>query len=475
MDRDYDVIVVGGGGAGMSAALTANAAGARVLIAEADSELGGSTALSGGAIYAAGTSVQRAAGIEDTADAMFEYYMTINQYRVEPSLARRLCDNGAANVDWLMSLGVEYQPEPNCGGVESVPRSHWPLEKGAGVATALEAAISRSENIDVVLKCRVQKLLMDDDGSCIGIHAQGEPVTAGAVAITTGGFGANRNLLHKHYPDAAGNGDDWSWYIGNPNNVGDGLVMAQDVGADITGHNRGLLLTTAGFGQDLEVFMPGWLLYINREGRRFIKETAAYGVMSGVIKAQTGGTCFAVFDEGCRATAEPSIQVAAAVKAGAVSTSWVPDRLNEEIKKGKIKKADTLEELSAIMGIAPGALQATVDNYNVDVDAGGDRTFFKPHSEMRRIEKAPFYAVELRPAIICLTSTGLRIDRDARVLGKDERPIPGLYCGGETAGGVFGERYIGSGNSVANAIGFGRIAGQSAADYGVRQAKPATS
>ncbi len=467
MARDYDVIVVGGGGAGMSAAIEASDAGASVLLIEADGKLGGSTALSGGVYYAAGTSVQRAKGIEgDNAELLFEYYMTLNQYRVEASLARTICDNAAPGLEWLIAMGVEFRPEDlYSSGVESWERGHHAHGNGAAIAEALDREVSRRP-IDVALKTRVQRLVIEG-GRVTGVHAGGEDVRAGAVVLTTGGFGANPHFLHKYYPEAAAQGD-WAWYIGNPNCVGDGLVLGQQAGADIVGHNRGLLLTTPNFRKQLEVFVPGWLVYVNREGRRFIKETAEYAVMSGVVKAQTGGSCFAIFDDAAKRAAKPIAKYADAFAAGVIPLNWVADELEAQVKTGKVIKADSLDELAVKCGIRPGSLDATVTRYNADTDAGLDSMFFKDPADMKPIRTGPFYAVEVRPAIVCLTSTGVRIDSAARALDERDRPIRGLFAGGETTGGVLGERYIGGGNSIANAIVFGRIAGRGAAAEAAR-------
>ena len=164
MERDYDVIVVGGGGAGMSAAIMAADAHARVLLVDADKKLGGSTALSGGVYYAAGTAQQRARGyLDDSADGLFEYYMTLNQYRVEASLARRLCDGAADGLAWLTDMGVEFRPEDlYASGVESVPRGHAALGNGAAIAAALEREVSRRA-IDVALNTRVSELVTTAD------------------------------------------------------------------------------------------------------------------------------------------------------------------------------------------------------------------------------------------------------------------------------------------------------------------------
>ncbi len=459
---DYDVIVVGGGGAGMAAAIEAADAHATVALIEADEKLGGSTALSGGVYYAAGTSVQEARGITDSVDAMFEYYMTLNQYRVDASLARTLCENAAKDLEWLIELGANFPPsELYSSGVESVPRGHPAAGRGAEIAEVLDRTVSK-RNVDVVLNSRLTDLVVDTAGAVRGIKTGDAVITANAVVLATGGFGANPYFLNKYYPDAASQAEK-VWYIGNEHCLGDGLVLGEQAGADIVGFNRGLLLTTPNFKKELEVFVPGWLVYINREGRRFVNEMAEYAVMSGVIAAQTGGSCFAVFDDEARKTAKPNKQYEDAFAAGIISLNWVTDEIDSQLKTGKVLQADSFAELEEKCGIRPGSLNATLTRYNADIEEGGDSMFFKSHEEMKPVSTPPYYAVEIFPAIVCLTSTGLRINKRTQVLDTRGQVIEGLYAAGETTGDVLGERYIGGGNSIANAIVFGRIAGQQAA------------
>ena len=488
MANDYDVIVIGGGGAGMCAAIEACDAGARVLLIEAAKQLGGSTALSGGVYYAAGSSVQRAAGIAgDTPGAMFEYYLTLNQHRVDPAVVRVLCDEAAPSLEWLIALGVEFRAQDlYVSGVESVARGHQARGNGAAIAEALERAVrarlagesetgqsspqaqraagrspAKSQGgIELALGNRVESLLFRD-GAVRGVVARGEEASAASVVLASGGFGQSAELLARHYPEATLSGD-WAWCISAPTCVGDGLRMSQQVGASIGGENRGLLLTTPGFTKQLEAHVPGWLVYVNADGRRFVDETAAYAVMSGVIR-QNGGRCWAIFDEPARAEAKPSPELADAFASGVIPLNWVADVLAQEAAKGKIHRADSLEALAKRAGIAPGALASTVARYNADCAAGRDAAFFKDGRLMRPVSTPPFYAAEIRPAIVCLTSCGPRITPDARVLDQNERPIPGLYAAGEVTGNVLGERYVGGGNSIANAVVFGRVAGRGAA------------
>ncbi|MDT8287709.1 MAG: PAS domain-containing protein, partial [Elusimicrobiales bacterium] len=177
-------------------------------------------------------------------------------------------------------------------------------------------------------------------------------------------------------------------------------------------------------------FVPGWLVYVNREGRRFIKETAEYAVMSGAVKAQTGGSCFALFDDVARAEARPDPRFADAFASGTLSLNWVTETLDEQVRSGRVIQADSLDDLALRCGIRPGSLNATVERYNADCAAGSDSMFFKDAAQMKPIRQPPFHAVEIRPAIVCLTSTGLRIHRSATVLDGRDQPIAGLFAAG---------------------------------------------
>ena len=453
MDRDYDVAIIGSGVAGLSAAVSAADAGARVMILEAAERVGGSSRLSGGHFFAAGTCVQREAGISDTSDAMFEHYMTLTQWLVEPSVVRRYCDLSAPTLEWLRDLGAVFKPEHvHASGVGSVPRGHVPEGEGLEVVRVLDRECSK-RGVELAFKTPVDGLLTAADGRVVGIRSAGQELRAGAVVVASGGFGANPELIAKYFPDAAAAGD-WAWYIGADEARGDGIALGQQVGAAIDGHNRGLLLLTPGFSRDLEIFLPGWIVLVDRHGRRFADETAPYPMMAGLFKRH-GGVAFAIFDEPARAAAEPNPLNRA---------YWVADILEAKADEGRIFRAHSLDELARGAGIDAPALAGTVERYNADCERGVDTAFFKsPISGMREIATPPFYAVEVRPAIIAWTGAGLRIDADARVIGRDERPIPGLFAAGETVGSLHGDRYIGGGGSFGPCLVFGKLAGEHAA------------
>jgi fumarate reductase flavoprotein subunit len=461
MPDDYDVIIIGGGGAGLAAAHQALEHDARILVVDAGDRLGGSTSLSGGHIYAAGTSIQRAAGIfDDSPEHALRYYMILNQYKLEPAPVRRLCEEAPHVVEWLLGLGVEFPVDGlQAGGVDPTPREHCPVGNGAAIVAALEGAIDG--RVDVALRTRVRHLLVEEE-RVVGIKVDDMEVRAPSVIVSSGGFGANPELLARYYPDAAAQGD-WTWYIGSEHAQGDHLALGAAAGADVTGFNRGLLLATPGFRRELEVGGPSWLVYVNVEGRRFVPETLPYNVMAGVLKEQTGGHCFAIFDDDARATAQPDPHILAAVRAGTRTTCWMTESLDEFIEDRKILRANTLEDLARQTGIRHPALQTTLDTYNSDCEAGVDTRFGKVASAWKPVLKPPFYAARIRPAVVCFTSTGLRIDEHARVHDFADRPIPGLFAAGEAAGGVLGDRVFGGGSSMAHVLSFGRIAGRNAA------------
>jgi len=462
--RDFDVIVVGSGAAGLCAALEASAVGARVLVVDSEEVVGGSSRLSAGIIMGAGTVIQRASGVEDSADALFHDYMSLNQWKLESAVVRRLADECGPSVDWLTGLGVSYLDQLYFSGDERVPRCHVPSAGGPGVMDVLHTRCKEADNIEFALKRRIDRILVED-GRVVGVAVGDDTVTSGAVVIATGGFGASPELLDVHYPGVAEAAGDWLWYIGATSSRGDAIGLAEQVGAQTIGRDRGLLLLTPNFGRRLEIYFPGWLIIVNRLGRRFFDETAPYSVTEPLVRAQDGPV-YAIFDDAAKRAAQPVGYSAAKkqdIPAEIMESNWVEPVLDEMIAKGVVVSAETLPELAAAIGVPAEHLAGTVDGYNDGVDAGRDPFYLKNPALMQRIDTPPYYATELRLSNLCLTSFGLRIDADARVLDERTRPIPSLFAAGECTGGVLGDIYVGSGNSWANCVVFGRVAGRGAA------------
>lgn len=461
-DWDFDVIVVGSGAAGLSAALAAAEDGASVLVAESEGIVGGSSRLSGGLMMGAGTRYQRALGIEDSPEALFHDYMTLNQWKVESAVVERLTQRAGAAVEWLGDHGVEFYDQMVYGGDETVPRVHCPIGRGQAVVDVLYARC-REAGVEFALGQRIDRLLVVD-GAVHGVAVGDDEITAGAVVIASGGFGANDEKRAELFPSVFDTG--WSYYIGADGSRGDALDFTKDVDAQITGFNRGLRLMHTDFDLMYEAYIPGWLILVNREGRRFCNETAPYGIMDGLL-AEQGDVAFAILDHR-RLVEATELGVARYKQSIPGSTKrqsphWNLDVFELMIKEGKVHVADSLEELAGTIGVPVENLLATVERVNHLTEVGEDIDYLKDGKFLEPIAEGPFYGVEVRPATCCFTACGLRIDRDANVVNSAGRAIPGLFAAGEVCGGVIGPRYVGSGNSYGNCVTMGRVAGQSAA------------
>lgn len=475
--HDYDLIVIGAGGAGLAAAVSAAEEGLDVIIFESEGEVGGSTQLSAGMVTAADTAVQAELGVEDSAARMYQHYMDLNSWQVLPGPTRMFCDESAALVDWLRELGVQipgkvshsaHEPGLCRAGVEDVWRGHVPKDQGYGLVLTLDRA-RRGHKIDVVFNTRVQQLLIDPADASIdgsgsrvrGVIADDVEVTAPAVVVASGGLAQNPALVEKYFPDAKIAGDSL-FVVAAPGSRGDHLAMAERNDLAVFGDGWGLLLVTADFQRFhhwQSGFPPPSRVYLNRQGHRFMDEDAPYAISPGLLKRQ-GGWCWSVFDENARLGLPTGY------------ADWDADRITEEVANGRVHRADTLAELAAAIGADPDVVAASVDRWNTQLTAGHDRDQLRHESLAAKgsytclapIERGPFYAVKMVPGELVCTHTGLQIDDRARVIDTTGRTVSGLYAAGEAAGGILGERYVGGGNSIAHALVLGRKAGRTAAE-----------
>ena len=426
MSRDFDVIVVGGGGAGLSAAIEAKEAGASVIVLEANTRLGGATGASAGVFYAANTSVQKARGIDDSADAMFEYVMAINQWALKPDIIRFICEESGPTIEWLIALGVRFPPEYLVrSGVENTPRGHPSEGAGHGIADGL---INRagSLGIEIALNVRVERLLIED-GRVVGVHAQGMDLRAPSTIVATGGFGNNPEMVRRLFPlcraalpvdlggarsrslhrrrrDRHGRGDrrrnhrDRHW----PDAADLGLWQV----------HRSL---PAAVGHDGErAWPPG-----------SCPSARAYTIVGYLIDEQPGHHAWCIFDEATLVEASNDSSYLDPYNAGITSPIWEEDTLRQQAATGRVRMAATLQELAAMCGIDPAGLVEQTTRYNADCRTGRDASFMKQTPKMFPVQQGPFYAVEVKPAIIGVTGAGLDIDRECRVLDRAGRPIAG--------------------------------------------------
>jgi fumarate reductase flavoprotein subunit len=452
-DPDFDVIVVGSGAAGLAAAATAGAEGARVLVVESERRIGGSSRLSDAVLMAAGTSHQRAAGIHDTPQAMFEFYMTLNRWQVEPGLARAFCDDAPAIVDWLGAIGLEFGPVELAGN-EGARRGHPTVGGGEALIAGLETEC-RQLDVEFALDNRVEEVLLVD-GHVAGVRARGEDATATAVVLAAGGFAHNSELIRRHLGGRMLGGDHPPSPAA-PGSIGDALVMGEALGGAITGHDRAHWVPGP--------MVPAEVVLLNHEGRRFVNESADHSVRT-IVANYHGHTYYAIFDEPCRRAGAANTFVARTDAAflfgdGPLVTNAEP--LATWLRDGDVAIGRSVGEAAGQIGIDPAAAEAALEAYNENCAAGHDPAFEKEAQWLEPICTPPFYAARIRPIMLVATFCGLRIDREARVLDVAGRPISGLFAAGEAAGGVVGDVYAGHGNSITTALVFGRRAGRRAA------------
>jgi fumarate reductase flavoprotein subunit len=465
MAADVDVAVVGSGAAGLTAALTARAEGARVAIAESETVVGGATRLSAGWVMAAATELQQQAGLRDSAEDLYHEYMFINQFGLQPALVRQLADGGRDAISWLLEQGIRFDPDIKKGGPELVPRTHAPEGYGQGLVDRL-AHNCREQGIDIALGQRVDRLLRRGD-AVAGIAVGEDELEAGAVVLATGGFGANRALVDEHLP-SLGRLGDWLFYIGPDSCRGDGLALAGSVGAAMIGRDHFISLPIPRpDGRDFDSYLPAWMLVVGPDGRRLCDETSPYGITCGLL-TDAGGRVFGFFDEQILAdNGSAELPTFKPHPSGALRpvAFWTTDIIRRCIDAGSIGRADSLEELFSVLDLPAAATAGAVRRYNDSASLGHDRDFGKDARFVRPIEKPPFYGVELRPAAIGATSYGVQIDAFGQVLGQSQAPIAGLFAAGECTGGTLGSRYLSSGNSLGNCFVFGRVAGRAAARH----------
>lgn len=466
MSRDWDVIVIGAGGAGLAAAAAAAERGGQVLLLESEDTVGGSMSLAAGMFTAAGTRVQEALGVHDSPERFYQHYMDLNQWRLQPGLIRSFCTATAPTLHWLMDLGLEvpaqrstnaHMPGLGHAGVEDVWRGHTPAGGGYAIVELLDRTRKR-HGVELALGSRVEGLVVQE-GRVRGVRIGGEEALAGAVVVASGGFAQDRELVRRYYPTADVAGEHL-FVVAGPGSRGDHLRLGAQVDADLVGQGWGLLLVTAYLQQHHHWdsgFPPPSRINVNSRGHRFMDEDVSYAVAAGILLDQDGPS-WVVFDEAAREGLPEGF------------LDWTPARVLEEAEAGRTLRADDLLGLASAMGVPAEALTRTVDRWNSTLPEGADPDFDRHHtlrakgvtSALPPVTTPPFYAAQLVPGELVCTHTGLRIDPQARVLDSSGDIVPGLYGAGEAGGGVLGNRYVGGGNAIANALTMGRIAGLSA-------------
>ena len=443
-----DVVVVGAGGAGLTASVLATQQGQDVILLEKMSFVGGNSLRAEGGMNAADTKVEAELGITDsTVDNFVEDTLRLGHDLADPELVRTLAENSAEAVDWLYSIDAPLPEVVATGGT-----THKYLHKPEGGLPVGEYLVEKLKvqteklGIDVRVNTKATEILMED-GRAVGVKAEDAEhnyiIHAKSVVLTTGGFGANFDLMAS-YDESLRN----AVTTNHSGATGDGIAMAQAVGADTVDMEQIQLHPTV-IQQDgtlvSESVRSHGAIIVNTEGKRFVNDLAGRDVVSQAELKQPDGYCFIIFDQHL-------------VDEVALTQKF--------IDRGFTITGDTYEELAKNMGLEGDAVQNFVDTmntWNESVAKGEDAEFGRNNGMDADLSTAPFYAIKIAPGIHH-TMGGIKINSNAEVIDTNGNVIPGLFAAGETTGGIHGGNRVG-GNAVCDFIVFGRIAGQSASKY----------
>lgn len=443
LKKSYDVIIVGSGDAGMTAAIEAKDAGMNPVILEKMPMAGGNTSKASAGLNASETSVEKAQGITDSNDKFYEETLKGGGGTNDKELLRYFVDHSAAAVDWLAQNDIVLDNLTTTGGM-SVSRTHRPHDGsavGAYLVKGLEENISKRD-IPVFVNSDVTKI-NEKDGKVSGVEVkiEGETkqVDSKAVVVTTGGFGANQKMIAKYRPDLK------DYVTTNAaGSTGDGIEMISALGGALVDMDKIQIHPTVfqktGYLVSESIRGEGAIL-VNKEGKRFFNEMDTRDKVSAAELKQDGKYAYAIFGEGTKDK----------VKA-----------VDQYISKDMVVEADNVEELAKKLDIKPEELNATVTKWNKAVADKKDSEFGRTTGMTNDIS-GKVYAIKVAPGIHH-TMAGVKINTQTQVLKEDGQPIKGLYAAGEVTGGLHGGNRIG-GNAVADIIIFGRQAGQESAKY----------
>ena len=482
-DLEADVVVVGYGGAGAAAAITAHDAGAKVLMLEKapGKYKGGSTRVSGNLTLC-----------PNNVDKAIIYFKAMSgpyQDNISDEMWRAFTTEMVNNTEWLKKIGADLVPFallefPDLPGADSVvtyTHKKGPLGEARLWDQVIEPAVA-SRKINVLYETPAKSLIKRDQ-EILGVTAERKGKTIQikakkAVILTCGGFENNQTMVRNYLPDMP-----YCYPMGTPYNTGDGITMAMDVGADLW-HMTNIAgpyfyFKTPDIPVSSRIRVQGKsYIFVARDASRFVAEAPTLIYENGkqiypekhgkiyrhgrYVQNPTPVPIHIVFDESTRKAG------ALCGKAAGWTWSWdviYGDLYNwskdntREIEKGWIKKADNIRDLAKAVNLSPDSLEKTVNRYNKLCQDGADTDFDRRAQSMAPIQTPPFYIMELTPTFIN-TQGGPRRNKNAQIMSVNDKPISRLYSAGEL-GSIWGFQYQGGGN-VGECFAFGRIAGRNA-------------
>ncbi len=444
-----DVLVIGGGGCGLTAALSAHEHNAEVLVLERDSSALGTTSMSTGLLPGAGSRFQKEKGIEDSPEIFTTDILHKTKDQTDHAMALHMAEQSAPTVEWLVdhcAVPLSLVDSFDYPG-HSRRRMHGsPNRTGSELMGALHDAMARN-GLDVVLDAPVTDLFADESGRVHGVRITRpdgtvEDLGCNALILACCGFGGNREMLQEYIPEIVE-----AEFFGHPGNKGDAIRWGRALGAAVgdihayQGHG-GLA-----YGQGVPILwahiMEGGF-QVNAEGKRFSNEAKGYSEQAVEIVAQPDHFAWSIYDERCHEIMKEF------------------DDYHDALKADCIRKAETAEELLTITKL-PEALLQTLDDVAAKTRGEQDDSFGRDFTGHPVLEP-PYYAVKVSPALFH-TQGGLIVDDNGQVKKEDGSLLPNLYAGGGAARGISGPSCWGylAGNGLITATALGRLSGRAAA------------
>ncbi len=463
VEKTADVVIVGAGGAGLAAAVSATDKGASVIVIEKMGVAGGNTIVSGGIYNCPDPALQKPEGIEDSPEFYAKQTWEGGDKVGNKELVDVLCFNAYDGLEWLKSIGIKFSDKISQGAGSLYRRTHSSLDKaGTGYIKAyLDNLASKGDKAEIMYNTKGESLIVDN-GAVVGViatGANGEKVTLHAnknVIIATGGFSANVEMRQKY--NTSGKWPELGADVlttNTPGITGDGIKMANDAGADLVDMEQIQMLYLANPKTGaMTKYTPRCLagtdkiIFVNTSGERFVREDGRRDEICGNLLKQDKGLMYIIESmDGDDAKKLDEMTLA----------DGTP--IKEAEANGDVFISDTLEELAGKIGCDPAKLKTTVEEFNKAVDAGKDKFGRELYSV--KLITGPFIATP-RMAAVHHTMGGIKINKECQALDKDGKVIKGLLAAGEVTGGIHGANRLG-GNAIVDTVVFGKLAGEVAA------------
>lgn len=442
---EYDVVVVGSGGAGLAAAIQAHDCGAHVLLVEKMSNIGGNTVKASVGMNAAETRFQAEKGIVDSKEIFFDDSLRAGHYKNNEDLLHYFVDNANLAIDWLVDHQIELSDITITGGM-TVERTHRPAD-GSSVGSYLVKGLMSNltkRNIDIMLDTSVEEIVLENN--CVtAIKVRSEEndvftIKTQAVIVATGGFSANKSMVKEYRADL-----EHFVTTNHGGATGSGIKLLTQIGATVIDMEKIQIHPTVEQQTSYlisESIRGGGAILISQQGVRFVNEMETRDKVSKAILDLPESYAYIIFDEQIR-TKNKAVE--------------------EYLKQGFVKKAESIEALAQMLDINTINLQASLARYNGFVENQHDEDFGRKTALRSTLSRPPFYGIQIAPGVHH-TMGGVVVNTETCVLDSQRRPIDGVYAVGEVVGGIHGYNRIG-GNAIADIVIFGIQAGKQAAFF----------